>query len=106
MRLNYKKVLSNPKKLISLTTLKREEFLALCKYLEQEWGDYIEHYTLEGKVRERRSFVRVNSTLPQPADRLLFILYYLKTYPLQEVMAVSFGIKITQLLQAAVRGNL
>lgn len=96
MRLNYKTVLANPKKLISLTTLKREEFLILCKYLEQEWEDYIEHFTLEGKVRERRSFVRINSTLPQPADRLLFILYYLKTYPLQEAMAASFGMTQAQ----------
>lgn len=96
MRLNYKTVLANPKKLISLTTLKREEFLILCKYLEQEWEDYIEHFTLEGKVRERRSFVRINSTLPQPADRLLFILYYLKTYPLQEAMATSFGMTQAQ----------
>lgn len=96
MRLNYETVLANPKKLISLTTLKREEFLSLSKYLEQWWEDYMEHFTLEGKVRQRKGYVRTNNTLPYPEDRLLFILYYLKNYPLQEAMAASFGMTQSQ----------
>ena len=54
------------------------------------------HFTLEGKVRQRKCYVRVNNTLPQPEDRLLFILYYLKNYPLQEAMAASFAMTQAQ----------
>ena len=96
MRLRYQTILENPKRLISLTTLRKEEFIKLSELLENEWQHYISHFTLEGKARMRMSFVRGNSTLPQAEDRLLFILYYLKTYPLQEAMASTFDMTQAQ----------
>lgn len=96
MRLRYQTIIDNPKRLISLTTLRKEEFIKLSESMEHEWQQYISHFTLEGKARKRMSFVRENSTLPQAEDRLLFILYYFKTYPLQEAMASTFDMTQAQ----------
>jgi len=71
-------------------TLKSDEFEMLSTYLEIEWQRYMKRYTLEGKLRNRSSSIRVNNVLPQPEDRLLFILYHLKGNPIQELMAITF----------------
>jgi hypothetical protein len=90
MRLTYQRIKNQPKVLISLTTLKLNEFEVLSQYLEKEWQLYMKHYTLEGKIRNRGASIRVNNVLPLPEDRLLFILYHLKGNPLQELMAITF----------------
>jgi hypothetical protein len=49
-------------------------------------------WRLDGKPRLARSYVTyANCPLPTPADRLLFILAYLKTYSLQVVHGRLFG---------------
>src|ERR1035437_6906080 len=55
-----------------------------------EWDEYITHYTLEGKKRQRIALPRVTSVLPKNQDKLLFLLVYLKTFPLQELHAATF----------------
>lgn len=66
MRLKYQTVIENPKRLISLTTLNKEEFIKLSGLMEQEWEHHVPHFTLEGKPRLRISTQRQNSTLAQP----------------------------------------
>src|SRR5262249_15544916 len=49
-------------------------------------------WRMDGKLRTARRFtVYKNCPLPTPADRLLFILVYLKTYALQVVHGRLFG---------------
>ena len=50
------------------------------------------HWRLDGKPRTARRYTTYkNCPLPTPEDRLLFILVYLKTYPLQVVQGRLFG---------------
>ena len=90
MKLTYERIKNNPKVLISLTTLRGEEFEKLSKFFEQSWQQYIQQYTLEGKLRDRQAKVRSNTTLRTSEDRLLFILYHLKGNTIQELMGITF----------------
>ena len=73
--------------------LNPDEFEALCLHFDEAWQAYIRYYTLEGKPRARQSKPRTNSTLPTSEDKLLFVLYFLKTNPLQEVLASAFSMR-------------
>jgi len=90
MKLTYKRIKDKPEVLISLTTLRREEFEALSEILEQSWQNYIGQYTLEGKLRNRTSNLRTNTVLRTAEDRLLFILYHLKGNTIQQLMGITF----------------
>lgn len=90
MGLKYEKIIKNPAQILSLTGFSAREFNLLAEEFKQEWDEYITHYTLEGKPRQRISLPRKTSIMPKVHDKLLFILVYLKTFPLQELQAASF----------------
>jgi len=90
MKLTYQKIKNKPEVLISLTTLRREEFEQLSEFFEQSWQSYIQQYTLEGKLRNHKTGIRSNMVLCSAEDRLLFILYHLKSNTLQQLMAITF----------------
>lgn len=90
MKLTYEKIKNKPQVLISLTTLRREEFEALSEFFEHSWLNYIQQYTLEGKPRDRNASIRTNNVLRSANDRLLFILYHLKGNAIQELMGITF----------------
>jgi hypothetical protein len=84
----------NEKSLRSLTGLSPEQFTALLPYFEEAHNEYLSKYDMNGKFRNgRRSFIIYkNSPLPTVADRLFFILVYLKNNPLQEYHAACFDV--------------
>ena len=90
MKLTYKKIKNKPQVLISLTTLRREEFEDLSEFFEQSWQNYIQCYTLEGKPRNRKAGIRSDTVLRTAEDRLLFILYHLKGNSIQQLMGITF----------------
>lgn len=92
-RLRYADLASNAKALRAHTGLNPAEFDELCVFFDEAWHGYIRHHTLEGKPRRRQGKPCKNSTLPTTADKLLFVLYYLKTNPLQEVLASAFAMR-------------
>ena len=92
-KLRYTDLRENPNALLAHTGLKPNEFEALCGFFDQAWQGYIQYHTLEGKPRARQSRGRKNETLPTMEDKLLFVLYYLKTNPLQEVLAAAFSMR-------------
>lgn len=93
-KLRYRELAPNEKALLAHTGLKSNEFEKLCTFFENAWQRYIRYYTLEGKLRERQSGKeRANAAFPTSEDKLLFVLYYLKTNPLQEVLASAFGMR-------------
>ena len=92
-KLRYTDLRENPKALLAHTGLKPDEFEALAVFFDQVWQRYIGAYTLEGKPRQRQSRGRQNETFSSVEDQLLFVLYYLKTNPLQEVLATAFGLR-------------
>lgn len=91
--LRYTDLASNEKALLAHTGLKVAEFSELCRFFDDVWQRYSRAYTLEGKPRSRQNKGRKNSSLPTSEDKLLFVLYYLKTNPLQEVMASAFAMR-------------
>lgn len=71
---------------LSLTSLTVEEFDELCASFGKLWN---EHTGQQEKDPQKGGRPYVLDTME---DRLFFILFYLKTYPLQTVLAYSFEI--------------
>ena len=85
MILNYNDVKEKPDILRAMTSLNRDEFEILCKIFGEVWDEKT------GQVEKAPSKGGRNPILKSSDDRLFFILFYLKTYPLQEVLAHLFG---------------
>lgn len=95
-RLNYQDLKDNSLTISAHTGLKKEEFEALDKAFSKEVEAYLRYHTLEGLLRQRTYKPRKTSVLPTSTDKLLFILMFLKTNPLQEVHATTFGMNQPQ----------
>jgi hypothetical protein len=89
--LTYAKVKDKPVVFRSFTSLEVAEFEQLLPAFSQAWQRYVEQEFVEGKERQRQPGGGRKPTLATMEDKLLFILFYLKTYPLQEVIAFLFG---------------
>lgn len=92
----YDKVKDKPTVLLAFTSLTTAEFEELLLAFERAWNRYVTAELLEGQERQRQSGGGRKPTLTTTADRLLFILFYLKTYPLQEVLAFFFEMSQAQ----------
>lgn len=91
--LRYKDLEGQSNRLLSLTGLNQEEFEHLLVPFSDAWQSYARRYTLEGKRRQRIVIrLRKNAALPTDEDKLLLVLYYLKNNPLQEALALQFGL--------------
>lgn len=76
----------------AMTGLTQPEFLALLPHFEQAFLTYMAHHTSDGQPRtSRRYSTDDNTPLPTMADKLLFMLTYLKQNPIQEVQGQLFG---------------
>jgi hypothetical protein len=83
---------SRPTEVLDLTSLTLEEFRQLVPPFETAFQAHLTTWRLEGQPRTARRYTTYrNCPLPTPEDRLLFILIYLKTYPLQVVQGRLFG---------------
>jgi Helix-turn-helix of DDE superfamily endonuclease len=91
--LTYEELKNKPRELLAATSLKQDEFEALLVAFAKS---YEEHYpadrTMEGQVRQRRKGGGNKPRLSDMADKLLFILVYEKTYPLQTMLGLQFGL--------------
>jgi hypothetical protein len=83
---------TRPTEVLDLTSLTVEEFQSLVAPFEAAFQAHMADWRLEGQPRPARHYTTdQNCPLPTPEDRLLFILVYLKTYPLQVVQGRLFG---------------
>ena len=87
MQVNYAEVKQHPEVLKAMTSLTVEEFEALCKTFQQVWERDEKKDPSKGGRKPRLGSIE---------DQLLFILFYFKTYPLQEVMGYLFGMSQSQ----------
>jgi len=95
--LRYVDLVRNPKRFLALTGYTVDEFRALLSFFIVRFQAYVSLFTLEGKPRQNRSYSTYqNSPLPTMEDKLLFILNYFKTHPLQESHAQTFGMQQSQ----------
>jgi hypothetical protein len=77
---------------LDLTSLTGDEFQRLVPPFEAAFQTHMAQWRLDGQPRTARRYTTyTNCPLPTPEDRLLFILVYLKTYPLQVVQGRLFG---------------
>lgn len=91
--MEYELVKNNPAQFLSLTSLYPEEFLLLLHGFEPYWEQYYRHHTLEGARRKVPSYKEHrNSKLYGTAQKLFFLLVYLKNNPLQTFQAAGFGV--------------
>ena len=90
--ITYEKVKDNPTVLLAFTGLEQSEFEKLLVFFNLANRKYIEKNHIKGKKRRRRYGGGRKAKLATIEEQLLFILFYLKTYPLQEVIAFFFGL--------------
>jgi len=93
MLLLYKDIKNDPSVFLSLTGLTKTEFGSLLPKFGKAETEYLRE-TYKGKERALGGGRRPK--LRSAEDRLFFILFYLKTHPLQQVLAVLFGMSQSQ----------
>jgi Helix-turn-helix of DDE superfamily endonuclease len=90
--LRFTDLRTRPTEVLDLTSLTVNEFEQLAPPFEATFQAHMALWRLDGKPRTARRYTTYkNCPLPTPEDRLLFILVYLKTYPLQVVQGRLFG---------------
>jgi hypothetical protein len=90
--LRFTDIQTRPTEVLDLTSLTVEEFRQLVPPFEAAFQAHMAEWRLDGQPRTARRYTTYkNCPLPTPEDRLLFILVYLKTYPLQVVQGRLFG---------------
>lgn len=91
--LEYETVKLNKTKLLALTGLTRAEFEEMLPHFSREYSDRYEGPTLaNGKPRKRAVGGGRGSDIKSIEQKLLFILVYVKTYPLQVIQGQLFDI--------------
>jgi hypothetical protein len=95
--LTYNALKEKAKAFLAGTGLKIEEFARLLPAFESAYhGLYPADHTAEGKTRQRQPGGGTKGTLRRVEDKLLFILVYQKTYPLQTMHGLQFGLSQSQ----------
>jgi hypothetical protein len=91
--LRYADLARKPTDVLDMTSLTIDEFQALLPPFEQAFQAHMAQWRLDGKPRTARRYTTYsNCPLPTSEDRLLFILVYLKTNPLQVAHGLMFGL--------------
>jgi hypothetical protein len=89
---SYDEVTQRAGSLRALTGLTDAEFQALLPPFERALVTYLQDRTIDGHPRTSRRYSTYdNCPLPTLADKLLFILTYLKQNPIQAVQGQLFG---------------
>jgi len=95
--LTYNDLKDKARELLAATGLTGEEFEHLLLAFTTAYCTlYAADKTTEGKPRQRRSGGGTKGTLHRMEDKLLFILVYQKTYPLQTMQGLHFGLSQSQ----------
>ena len=89
----YEDVIQRAGSLRAMTGLTEPEFTALLPPFEHAFVAYMRDHTIDGQPRASRNYSTYdNCPLPTMADKLLFILTYVKQNPIQEVQGQLFGL--------------
>lgn len=95
--ITYKALQADRRQFLALTGLTLSEFQLLLTAFPQAYQQlYPATQTAEGQPRQRSVGGGGKGRLEQPEDKLLFIVVYVKTYPLQVVMGELFGLSQPQ----------
>lgn len=95
--LTYAQLKDKPKEFLAATGLKVAEFERLLPAFARQYERrYPADKTMTGKPRQRQRGGGVKGVLAKLEDKLLFILIYQKTYPLQTMHGLQFGLSQPQ----------
>jgi hypothetical protein len=94
--LTYTSLKDKPKEFLSATGLSDAEFQRLLPVFAGLLQAAHAQQTMEGQPRQRQPGGGRSGSLRLPADKLLFILVYQKTYPLQTMQGLQFGLSQAQ----------
>jgi Helix-turn-helix of DDE superfamily endonuclease/DDE superfamily endonuclease len=95
--LTYEVLQTDRRKFLALTGLPLPDFQQLVTAFAEAYEQaHPAGRTTENQPRRRAAGGGRKGQLPRPEDKLLFILVYLKTYPLQVVMGELFGLSQPQ----------
>jgi hypothetical protein len=95
--LTYTKLKEQPTSFLAATGLTVVEFEELLPAYQAAYAKlYPSHLTAKGQERQRRVGGGTKGVLRTDAERLLFILVYLKTNPLQVMHGLQFGLSQAQ----------
>jgi DDE superfamily endonuclease/Helix-turn-helix of DDE superfamily endonuclease len=94
---DYTALQKNPWKFVALTGLTPKEFGEVLPAFEQAFSEvYPADKTRTGKRRKRKAGGGRKSVLDSMAAKVLFVLIYTKTYPLQVVLGAMFHLSQAQ----------
>lgn len=95
--MTYRTLSTQKQSFLALTGLTPDEFQDLLPAFEAAYERaYPPDLTADGRARQRWSGAGRRSVLERAEDKLLFVLVYLKTYPIQELLGQLFGIRRSQ----------
>src|SRR5947209_10393268 len=95
--MTYKILSRQSRPFLAMTGLTLAEFRDLLPAFEAAYDRaYPPDRTADGRTRQRWPRAGRHSVLARPEDKLLFVLVYLKTYPLQVVLGQLFGLSTSQ----------
>ena len=95
--LTYTTLQDRPREFLAATGLTHDEFARLLPAFAAAYAVLLSaRQDLEGKVRQRQRGGGAKGVLPQMEDKLLFILVYQKTNPLQTMHGLQFGLSQPQ----------
>lgn len=91
--MKYAQNLNNEKNFRAITGITPSMFNEMLPYFEYAYYEYMSCHDMRGKriTRTRKHTIQSRHPLPSVADRLFFLLYFLKTNALQEVLSDRFG---------------
>lgn len=90
MKISYEELKRKPRVLQSLTGLSRKEFEELLVSFSQAWFEFVEE-TFKRQERKRAYGGGRKAKLASVEEKLLFVLFYFRIYPTQEVQGYLFG---------------
>jgi Helix-turn-helix of DDE superfamily endonuclease/DDE superfamily endonuclease len=95
--ITYQTLSAQPREFLAMTGLTTAEFQELLPAFEAAYAQaHPRDRTATGQRRQWWQWGGRRSTLRSGANQLLFVLVYLKTYPLQVVLGQLFGISTSQ----------
>jgi DDE superfamily endonuclease/Helix-turn-helix of DDE superfamily endonuclease len=87
----YNELIKYKRRFLSLTGLTQKEFQALLPWFKKAYeASQPRKKTLTGKKRKRAIGAGRKAILKTIEDKLLFVLIYQKSYPVQELLAVTY----------------
>jgi hypothetical protein len=95
--IKYSQLKEKPKRFLAATGLTVDEIQKLLPVFKEKLAAlHPRELTKRGKSRQRRAGAGPKERLRTDEDKLLFILIYQKTYPIQEMLGLQFGISQPQ----------